>query len=92
MNILIIGVTEREQREKGIKNAVEEMMVENLPNLKEGNRFPHRKYRKLKDEIKGLTLRYDIIKMAIIKERILKAAREKQRVMEKVILIRFSVI
>ena len=34
MNILIIGVTEGEQREKGIKKAVEEMMVENLPNLK----------------------------------------------------------
>lgn len=39
MNILIIGVTEREQREKGIKNAVEEMMVENLPNLKKETDF-----------------------------------------------------
>lgn len=39
MNILIIGVTEGEQREKGIKKAVEEMMVENLPNLKKETDF-----------------------------------------------------
>ena len=39
MNILIIGVTEGEQREKGIKNAVEEMMVENFPNLKKETEF-----------------------------------------------------
>ena len=38
MNILIIGVTEGEQREKGIKNAVEEMMVENFIHTDE--RYP----------------------------------------------------
>lgn len=39
MNILIIGSQKGEQREKGIKNAVEEMMVENLPNLKKETDF-----------------------------------------------------
>ena len=39
MNILIIGVTEGEQREKRIKNVVEEMMVENFPNLKKETDF-----------------------------------------------------
>ena len=39
MNILFIGVTEGKQREKGIKNAVEEMIVENFPNLKKETDF-----------------------------------------------------
>ena len=39
MNILFIGVTEGKLREKGIINAVEEMIVENFPNLKKETDF-----------------------------------------------------
>lgn len=36
----IIVVPEGEEREKGIKEVFEELMAENLPNLKTGNRYP----------------------------------------------------
>ena len=34
-NLLIIGIPEGEEKEKGIENIVEEIMSENFPNLKE---------------------------------------------------------
>ena len=33
-NLCIIGIPEREEKEKGIENVFEEMMAENFPNLK----------------------------------------------------------
>ena len=33
-NLHIIGITEGEEREKGIENVFEEIMAENFPNLK----------------------------------------------------------
>ena len=66
----------------GIKNVFEEIMAENFPNLKketdiqvqEAQRVPN------KMNLNGPTPRHIIIKMAKVedKERILKAAREKQ--------------
>ena len=84
VSLCIIGIPEGEEREKGIENVFEEIMAENFPNLKketdiqiqEAQRVPNKR------NPNRPTLRHIIIKMAKIKdkERILKAAREKQRV------------
>ena len=78
-------IPEGEEREKGIKNVVEEIMAENFPNLKketdiqvqEAQRDPY------KINPNRPTPRHIIIKMAKVKGRIQKAAREKQRVYYK---------
>ena len=62
--------------EKGIENVFEEIIAENFPNLKketdiqvqEAQRVPNRP-----------TPRHMIIKMAKVKDRVLKAAIEKQK-------------
>ena len=71
----------RRRKRKGIENIVEEIMSENFQNLKEthikiqqGQRAPN----KLKPN--RPTPRHIIIKMAKVKERILKAARETQSI------------
>ena len=68
----------RTKRRKGIENIFEEIIDENFPNLKdtdiniqEAQRAPN------KLNPNRPTPRHIIIKMAKIKERILKAAREK---------------
>uniref|UniRef100_A0A8D1G5F2 L1 transposable element RRM domain-containing protein n=1 Tax=Sus scrofa TaxID=9823 RepID=A0A8D1G5F2_PIG len=79
-NLHIIGIPEGKEEEKGIENILEEIMTENFPNLKhtdikvqEAQRAPN------KPNLNRVTLRHIIIKMAKVKERILKAAREQQR-------------
>ena len=42
-NLCIIGILEGEEKEKGIENIFEEIMAENIPNLKET--YIKRKYR-----------------------------------------------
>ena len=82
----------RRTKRKGIKNVFEEIMAENFPNLKketdiqvqEAQRVPN------KMNLNRPTPRYIIIKMAKVKERILKAAREKQRVNYRGTPIRLS--
>ena len=78
-NLHIIGISEREDNEKGIENIFEETMSENFPNLKksdikilEAQRGPN------KMNPNRPTPRHIIIKMAKVKdkERILKAANE----------------
>ena len=64
-----------------IENIFEEIMAENFPNLKDTNI----KTQEAQRAPNGLNLnrptpRYIIIKMAKVKERILKAAREKQSI------------
>ena len=81
-NIRIIGIPEGEEEEQGIENLLEKVMMENFPNLRrekvtqiqESQRVP------MKRILKRPTARHIIIKMAKFqdKERILKAAREKQ--------------
>ena len=81
-NILPIGVPEREVKEQEIGNLFKEIMKGNFPNLvkeidmqvQEAKRVPN------KIDAKRLTPRHIIIKMPKVKdkERILKAAREKQ--------------
>ena len=86
-NIQIIGVPEVEEEEKETENLFEKIMKEKFPNLakeidiqvQEAQRVPN------KLDPKRTTPRYIIIKMPKVKdqERILKAAREKQRVTYK---------
>ena len=83
-NIQIIGIPEGEEKEQGIENLFEKVMMENFPNLRrekvtqiqETQRVPSKR------NSKRPTVTHIIIKMANFqeKERMLKAAREKQEV------------
>ena len=71
----------RRRRKKGIKNVFEEIMAGNFPNLKkkithvmEAQRVPN------KVNPNKHTQRHITIKMSKVKDRTLKAARKKQRV------------
>ena len=94
-NIRIIGVPEGEEEEKEIENLFENIMKENFPNLakeidfqevQETQRVPK------KWDPRRNTPRHIIITLPKIKqkERILKAARIKERVTYKGVLIRLS--
>ena len=93
-NIRIIGVPEGEEREKGPEEIFEEIIVKNFPNMgkematqvQEAQRVPYR------TNPKRNTPRNIVIKLSKIKykEKILKAAREKQRITYKVIPIRLT--
>ena len=86
-NIHIRGIPEREEDKQGIENLFEKVMMENFPNLmrqkvtqiQETQRVPSKR------NPKRPTARHIIIKMGKFqdKERILKAAREKQEVTYK---------
>ena len=86
-NIRVIGVPEEEDQKKGTKNIFEEIIVENFPNMgkeivnqvQEVQRVPYRL------NPRRNTSRHILIKLTDIKhkERILRAAREKQQVTYK---------
>ena len=92
-NIQIIGVPE-EEKKKGSEKIFEEIIVKNFPNMgkeivtqvQEAQRVPHR------INPRKNTPRHILIKLTKIKfkEKILKAAREKQKIMYKRIPIRLS--
>ena len=93
-NIRIIGVPEEEDKKKRSEKIFEEIIVENFPNMgkeivtqvQEAQRVAYRiNHRKN-------TLRHILIKLTKIKfkEKILKAAREKQKITYKGIPIRLS--
>ena len=81
-NIRIIGVPEEEEKKKRYEKIFEEIIVENFPNMEkeivnqvqEAQRVPYRIYPRRN------TPRHILIKLKKTKhkERILKAAREKQ--------------
>ena len=83
-NIWIIGVPEEEEKKKGYEKIFEEIIVENFPNMEkeivnqvqEAQRVPYR------INPRRNIPRYILIKLTKTKhkERILKAAREKQQV------------
>ena len=81
-----------EGEEKEIGNLFEKIMKENFPNLlkkidmqvKEAHTVP------IKIDTKRPTLRHIIIKMPKVKDRLLKAAREKQMITYKGVPIRLS--
>ena len=93
-NICIIGIPEEEEEEQGIENLFEKVMMENLPNsmgekvtqIQESQRVPSKR------SPKRPTARHIIIKMAKFqdKQRILKAARDKQEVTYKGAPIRLA--
>ena len=78
-NILIIGVPEGEEREKGPEKIFEEIIVENFPNMgkeiatqvQEAQRVPYR------INPRRNMPRHIVIKVVKIKDKLLKAAREK---------------
>ena len=82
-NILIIGVPEEEEKKKGSEKIFEEIIVENFPNMgkeivtqvQKAQRVPYRINPKN-------TPRHILIKLTKIKikEKILKATREKQKI------------
>ena len=87
-NIRIIGVPEEEERKKGYEKIFEEIIVENFPNMEkeivnqfqeEAQRVPYR------INPRRSTPRHILIKLTKTKhkERMLKAAREKQKVTYK---------
>ena len=81
-NIHIIGMTEREEREKGTEKILEEIIAKNFPNMgkesitqiQEAQRVPY------KINPRRNTPRHILIKLTKIKdqEKILKAPREKK--------------
>ena len=83
-NIQIIGVPEEEEKNKGTEKIFEEIIVENFPNMgkeivnrvQESQRIPYR------INPRRNTPRHILIKLSKIKykEKILKAAREKQQI------------
>ena len=90
-NLCIIGIPEGEEKEKGIENIFEEIMAENFPNLNDTNiKIQESQRAPYKLNPKRPTPRHIIIKMAKVKERLLKAAREKQSVNYKGTPIRLS--
>ena len=86
-NIQIIGVPEEEEKKKGYEKIFEEIIVENFPTMEkeivnqvqEAQRVPYR------INPRRNTPRHILIKLTKTKhkERILKAAREKQQVTYK---------
>ena len=86
-NIQIIGVSEEEEKKKGYEKFFEEIIVENFPNMEkeivnqvqEAQRIPYR------INPRRNMPRHILIKLTKTKhkERILKAAREKQQVTYK---------
>ena len=94
VNIRIRGVPEEEEKKKGSEKIFEEIIVKNFPNMgkeivtqvQEAQRVPYR------INARKNTPRHILIKLTKIKfkEKILKAAREKQKITHKGIPIRLS--
>ena len=91
-NIHIIGIPDGEKEEQGIENLFEKIKMENFPNFmrEEVTQVQEAQRVSIKRNLKRLIGRHIIIKMAKFKdkERILRAAREKQEVTYKGALIR----
>ena len=93
-NNCIIGIPEGEEEEQGIENLFEKVMMENFLNLmrEEVTQIQEAKRVPVKRNPKRTTSKHIIIKLAKFqdKERILKAAKEKQEVTYKGAPIRLS--
>ena len=91
-NICVMGTPEGEETEQGIKNLFEEIMAENISTLLQEKYTQEREAQRVPNKLdpKRPTPGHIIIKMTKIKEkeRILKAAGEKQVVTYKGALIR----
>ena len=93
-NIRITGIPEGAEKEQVIENRFEKVMMENFPNLRREKVVQIQESRRVpsKRNPKRPTVRHIIMKMAKFqdKERILKAAREKQEVTYKGAHIRLA--
>uniref|UniRef100_A0A8D1Z1I0 L1 transposable element RRM domain-containing protein n=1 Tax=Sus scrofa TaxID=9823 RepID=A0A8D1Z1I0_PIG len=92
-NLRIIGIPEGVEKDKGMENIFEEIIAGNFPNLKDtGFKIQEAQRAPNKLNPNRPTPRHIIIKMAKVsdKERILKAAREKQNVTYKGTPIRLA--
>ena len=92
-NVCIIGFTEGEEKDKGIENTVEEIIAENIQNLKDSYIKIQEVWRSPnKLNLNRPAPRHIIIKITKVEdeERILEAAREKQSVNYKGTPIRLS--
>ena len=78
----MVGIPKGEERGKGIENVFEEIMAEKFPNLKKETDMQVQEAQRVPNKINPNrpTRRHIIEKMAKVKERILKAAGEKQTV------------
>ena len=93
-NIRIIGVPEEEEKKKGTEKIFDEIIVENFPKMRkeivnQGQKAQRLPYR---INLRRNTPRQVLIKLSKIKykEKILKAAREKQQITYKGIPIRLT--
>ena len=90
----IIEVPEGEEEEQEIENLFEKIMKENFPNLAKKIDTQVQKLQRVPNKLdpKRTTPKYIIIKMPKVKgeDRILKATREKQRVIYKRVPVRLS--
>ena len=93
-NIRIIGVPEEEEKKKGTEKIFEEIIVENFPNMEKEIVNQAQETQKVPYRInpRRHTPRHILIKLSEIKykEKILKAAREKQQITYKGIPIRLT--
>ena len=93
-NICIIGIPEGEEEEQEVENLFEKVIMENFPNLMREKVTEIQETQRVPSERnpRSPTARHIIIKMAKFqdKERILKAAREKQEVTYKGAPIRLA--
>ena len=78
-NIWVIEVPEEEEKKKDTEKILEEITVENFPNMGNSQSSPRSAESLLQDEPKEKHIKTKVKH----KERILKAAREKQQVMYK---------
>ena len=92
--IQIIGVPERDKEKQETENLFEKIMKENFPNLAKEIDIQVQEAQTIPDKLdpKRATLRHVIVKMPKVKdkERILKAARQKETVTYKGVPIRLS--
>jgi len=93
-NIQIIGVPEEEDKKKGHKKLLKEVIVENLPKMGKKIVTKVQETQRVQNSInpRRNTPRHILIKLTKIKhrEQILKAAREKQQITHKEIPIRIT--
>ena len=93
LNILMVGVPEEEEEQEN-KNLFEQIMKENFPNLAKEIDMPVQEAQRVpkKLNVRRATPKHIVIKLPKIKdkERILKAAREKDTVIYKGVPIRLS--
>ena len=86
-NIRIIGVQKEEEKKKGSEKIFEEIIVENFPNMRKEIFTQVQEAQRVPDRInpRKNTPRHILIKLTKIKfkEKILKAAREKQKITQK---------